>query len=116
DDQVAFFRPLRFVIRQRLIEREADEDSLEWARAYDAEAPLADEERLVVFDGPGHVGFVGVREAVGVLADDDVGFFEAEHALSLDSEGTDAVFFSYVFDGAPNVQSAVSGNVNFAAP
>src|SRR6185436_13387296 len=91
DNQLAFLRYLGCfgLLRQR----EAGEDPLERAGADDAQASLADEERLVVFDGPGHVGFIGIGEAVGVLADDDMGFFQPQDALGLHAEGADAVFF-----------------------
>ena len=71
-------------------EREADQFAGQRLLGLDLRRAAADEERLGLGDRPGHVGLPDAGEAVGVLADDDVAFFEAQHALGFDAEGADA--------------------------
>jgi len=77
---------------------------------------LADEERLVVLHGPGHVSFVGVRQAVGILADDDVCLLQTKNSLGFDAEGADAVLLARKFNSSPNVERLVRRDMDFAAP
>src|SRR6185436_2253766 len=51
-----------------------------------AQAPLADEERLVHANRPAGADLERIREAVSVLPDDDVAFFEPQHALCFHTE------------------------------
>src|SRR5262249_22265651 len=76
---------------------------------------LADEERLALRDGPGHVGLVRVGEAIRVLADDDVALLEAQHALGLDAEGPDAQRLSSFHEGVPHMLAEVRGHVDLVA-
>jgi len=51
---------------------------------------------------PAHTDVEGRREAIGILANDNVALFEPKDALGLDAKTTDTVVSAGVHQGVPN--------------
>ena len=76
---------------------------VEAAGVLDLDGFLAHEIGLGLADRPGHVGFVGMRQAVGVLADDDVALLQPQHALGLDAERLDVEGLARLHQRVPHM-------------
>ena len=84
---MAFFR-LRLGIT--IGEFEADQFPLHASRFLDRDRAHANKIRLLARDRPGHIGFMRIGQPVGILADNDMPFFQTEETLSFYAERPDA--------------------------
>src|SRR5262249_20772462 len=101
--------------RRRVVDSEADELARQPLGVLDLDGAAADVEWLGLADRPGHVGLVGMREAIGILADDDVTLFQTENALRLDAEGTDALRLAGFHERVPDMLATMRGHVDLVA-
>src|SRR5579871_4166574 len=67
----------------RIGKGEAHKLAGQWASRLDRDRSPAHEVRLVLGDRPGHARLMRMGQPVGVLADDDMPLFEAQHPLGL---------------------------------
>src|SRR5262245_7217445 len=70
---------------------------------------------LVELDDPGQVGFERVRKGVGIDSGKQVLLFQAQEPLRLDAERNQPEVGSCTDNRFPDVQSIVTGNMNFVA-
>ncbi len=79
----------------------------------DSQAALAHEERLVHTERPRRADLERIRQAIGVLADDDVSLLQTQHSLGFDAERADAVALACFHQGVPHARRFSAGQVDF---
>jgi len=79
------------------------------------ERALADEVTLGLHHNPAEVGIIRCHRAIGVLADDDVALFRAQHVHCLGAIRANAVVTAGIEDRLPRLHAAIARHADFEA-